>query len=120
MYDAILAQLLEALEALQAGDFDHAASVWRAVASRLVALMDDEDRSVTPRIAAVHLRDAHAILQEHRFLRRRLTELDEAVARRTLRLEEARSFRDEVRAHAHHEDEILRNMPGGSEPPPPG
>jgi hypothetical protein len=106
--DAAIATLLGALEA---DDLGVVASTWPAFARDVVAHMDDEEQRVTPRIAAVRPREALAILQEHRFLRGRLRELGDALARRALRLEDARSFRDELRAHARHEEKILQRMP---------
>jgi hypothetical protein len=110
--DLALAKLLKALEA---NDLAVVASGWPGFESSLTAHMDDEERRVTPRIAAVRLREALAILQEHRFLRGRLRDLGEAIARRAVRLEDARSFRDELRAHARHEDEILVRMPDAND-----
>jgi hypothetical protein len=112
--DAAFAQLLQVLEA---GDREVAASAWGAFERRLTAHMDDEERRVSPRIAAIRLREALAILQEHRFLRGRLRELGHAIARGTVRLDDARSFRDELRAHARHEEDILRRMPEAADTP---
>ena len=84
--------------------------LWREFEACLRAHMEDEEQRVTPKLAALRLREALAILQEHRYLRGRLKELGEALARGDLRLENARSFRDELRAHARHEDETLRGL----------
>jgi hypothetical protein len=84
--------------------------LWREFEVCLKAHMDDEEQRVTPRIAAIRLREAMAILQEHRYLRARLKEIGEAIARGDLRPENARSFRDELRAHARHEEAILRRL----------
>jgi hypothetical protein len=48
-------------------------------------------------------------------LRDRLRELGTAVAHGTARLEDARSFRDELRAHARHEDAILKRIPAAAD-----
>jgi hypothetical protein len=105
--DDMLAQLLMALEKAD----PHVLARWREFELCLTAHMDDEEQRVTPRLAAIRLREALAILQEHRYLRSRLKEIGEAIARGNLRLEIARSFRDELRAHASHEDAILRRLP---------
>jgi hypothetical protein len=99
------------LGALDAADRD-LPLLWREFEACLTAHMDDEERRVTPKIAAIRLREAMAILQEHRYLRARLKEMGEAIARGTLRPENARSFRDELRAHARHEDAILERLMG--------
>jgi len=112
--DAALAQLLTALEAER---HDLVASAWKTLEGSMVAHMDYEEQNVTPKIAAIRLREALSLLQEHRFLRGRLRELGERIARGTLLLSDARSFRDELRAHARHEEEILRRMPQAGDPP---
>ena len=106
--DATFALLLAALEVAKS---DALALAWRKLEDSLVVHMNDEEQRITPRIAAIQLREALAILQEHRFLRGRLRELGEAIERGTVRLEDARSFRDELRAHARHEAEILKGLP---------
>ncbi len=78
--------------------------------------MDDEEQGVTPKLAAIDLRESLAILQEHRYLRGRLKEIGDSLRRGDLRLENARSLRDELRAHARHEDAILRRLCGENEP----
>ncbi len=98
------------LRALQGGDLEGVADCWRLFESNLVAHMDYEEQRVTPRIAAISLREALAILQEHRFLRGRLREIGEAIGRGTVRFDDARSFRDELRAHARHEDAIFKRV----------
>jgi hypothetical protein len=109
--------LARLLEALSRADLD-VRSRWRDLEACLIAHMDDEEQRVTPRLAAIRLREAMAILQEHRYLRRRMTELGEAVERGDLRLENAQCFRDELRAHARHEDAILLRLSNeGSDPP---
>jgi hypothetical protein len=109
----MLARLLGALNAAD----PNALVLWREFEVCLTAHMDDEERRVTPKLAAIRLREAMAILQEHRYLRARLKEMGEAIARGTLRPENARSFCDEVRAHARHEDAILERLMGDRDDP---
>ncbi|HLK39884.1 MAG TPA: hemerythrin domain-containing protein [Polyangiaceae bacterium] len=106
--DAAFAVLLVALEIWNR---DAVASAWKDLESGLVAHMADEEQRLTPRIAAIQLREALAILQEHRFLRGRLRELREATERGVARIEDVRSFRDELRAHARHEAQIVKALP---------
>jgi hypothetical protein len=109
--------LARLLDALSRADPD-VRSRWRELEAGLIAHMDDEEQRVTPRLAAIRLREAMAILQEHRYLRRRMTELGEAIERGDLRLENAQCFRDELRAHARHEDAILHRLSSeGGDPP---
>jgi hypothetical protein len=111
------------LAVLEASDFGRIGRLWREFALILEGHMDDEEQRVTPRLAAIHLRDALAILQEHRHLRLRLKEIGdsiaqhaigESIARRRMRIESARSFRDELRAHAQHEAAIVRGLQDAS------
>ncbi len=99
------------LLALESANLD-ALSRWREFEECLKAHMDDEEQRMTPRLAAIRLREALAILQEHRYLRSRLKEIGEAIVRGDLRLENARSFRDEIRAQARHEEAILLRLAG--------
>jgi hypothetical protein len=109
----VFARLLRALESTD----PEVLSLWREFEVCLIAHMDDEEQRVTPKLAAIRLRDALAILQEHRYLRTRMKEIGEAIERGELRLENARSFRDELRAHARHEDAILRRIAGQGDDP---
>ena len=111
--DDMFARLLVALEKAQ----PDVRSLWNEFELALVAHMDDEEQRVTPRLAAIRLREALAILQEHRYLRSRLREIGGALARGDLRIENLRSFRDELRAHARHEDAILRRLAGEPDDP---
>jgi hypothetical protein len=104
--DDMFAQLLASLES---ADPD-VLSRWQEFELSVTAHMEDEEQRLTPRLAAIRLREALAILQEHRYLRSRLKEIGEALARGDLRVENVRSFGDELRAHARHEDAILRRL----------
>lgn len=112
MLDAMFARFLIAVER---ADPD-LLRMWREFESCLNAHMDDEEQGVTPKLAAIDLRESLAILQEHRYLRGRLKEIGDSLRRGDLRLENARSLRDELRAHARHEDAILRRLCGENEP----
>jgi hypothetical protein len=60
-----------------------------------------------PRLSSSRPRDARAILEEHRHIRSRLVEFGFKVDLHIVRLETARGFVEELRAHARHEDEVL-------------
>ena len=109
--EAIDATFVALLRALEVQELDVVARAWKELEVILVTHLDDEEERVTPRIAAIHLRQALAILQERRFLRGRLRELGEAIEGGRARLADARSFRDELRAHARHEEDILSALP---------
>jgi hypothetical protein len=111
--DDMFARLLKALGSTDSDVL----SLWREFEACLNAHMDDEEQRVTPKLAAIGLREAMAILQEHRYLRARLKEMGEAIMRGNLRLENARSLRDELRAHARHEDAILQRLTGEGDDP---
>ncbi|HLK36297.1 MAG TPA: hemerythrin domain-containing protein [Polyangiaceae bacterium] len=109
--EAIDATFVLLLRALEGQDLGAVACAWKELEAILVTHLDDEEQRVTPRIAAIQLRQALAILQEHRFLRGRLRELGKAIDGGRPCLVDARSFRDELRAHARHEADILRALP---------
>jgi hypothetical protein len=115
--EALNATFAPLLTALETDEHDLVASAWKKFESSLAAHLDYEEQMVTPRIAAVRLREALAILQEHRFLRGRLRDLGDAIARGAVRLADVRSFGDELRAHARHEEELLKRLPDESSPP---
>ena len=105
--------------ALEASDLGLITSLWGDFDINLRARMDEEERRITPKLAAIRLRDALAILQERRHLRLRLKEIGasigqremgESTARGRMRLESASSFRDELVPHARHEAAILRAL----------
>jgi hypothetical protein len=98
------------LAAIDTGPSHLVSRLWREFEVALTAHMDDEEQRVTPKLAAIRLRDALAILQEHRYLRARLNEIGAAVTAGSVRAADARSLRDELRAHAHHEENIFQRL----------
>ncbi len=95
------------LDAFEANDREGVAQLWTEFDDRLAQHLDAEERFIIPYLFASRPRDARAILEEHRHIRSRLVELGCGVDLHTLRLEAARGFIDELRAHARHEEDVL-------------
>jgi len=81
--------------------------LWTAFEDRITRHLEAEERFMIPQLFSSHPRDARAILEEHRHIRTRLTELGCRVDLHTARFETARGFIDDLRAHARHEDDVL-------------
>lgn len=95
------------LDAFEANDREGVAQLWNEFDDRLAKHLEAEERFVIPQLFAARPRDARAILEEHRHIRSRLVELGCAVDLHTVRLDAARGFVDELRAHARHEEDVL-------------
>ena len=95
------------LDAVEANDREGIAELWPMFDERITKHLDTEERFILPFLFTSRPRDARAILEEHRHIRSRMVELGCCVDLHTLRLEIARGFIDELRAHAHHEDQAL-------------
>ncbi len=95
------------LAACEANDREALGPLWTEFEVGLLAHLDAEDAHLLPALFAAAPQDARVIVQEHRHIRSRLAELGVAVDLHTLRLETARLFIDELRAHARTEDRLL-------------
>jgi hemerythrin-like domain-containing protein len=95
------------LDAFEANDREGIAQLWHEFDDRLAKHLETEERFMIPQLFASRPRDARAILEEHRHIRSRLVELGRGVELHTVRLETARGFIDELRAHACHEEAAL-------------
>jgi hemerythrin-like domain-containing protein len=95
------------IEAFAAGDEPEIERLWTLFESRLSAHIDLEDRYLLPALQRRSPRAARTIGQEHRHIRARIAELGLGVDLRTVRLETARAFIEELRAHARSEDRLL-------------
>jgi hemerythrin-like domain-containing protein len=95
------------LDAFEANDGESVARLWNEFDDRLAKHLEAEERFVIPQLFAARPRDARAILEEHRHIRSRLVELGCGVELHTVRLDAARGFIDELRAHARHEEDVL-------------
>ena len=102
--EALFTRLLAAFEA---DDREAIAGRWSEFDDRLSKHLEAEERFMIPRLSSSRPRDARAILEEHRHIRSRLVEFGFKVDLHIVRLETARGFVEELRAHARHEDEVL-------------
>lgn len=99
--------LEQVLAAFEANDRDGVATSWAKFDTELLAHLDVEERFLIPALFRVNERAARTILEEHRHIRTRLTELGAGVDLHIVRLPAARAFIEELRAHARHEDSLL-------------
>jgi hypothetical protein len=95
------------LDAFEANDREGIAQLWNEFDNRLARHLETEERFMIPPLFAFRPRDARAILEEHRHIRSRLVELGCGVDLHTVRVETARGFIEELRAHARHEEDVL-------------
>jgi hypothetical protein len=102
--DAMLTQVVVALEAL---DHERAAREWTEFGKVFAAHVDAEDRYLISPLSVVRPRDARALLHEHRHIRARARELDDAIKVGALRPETLSGFIDELSAHVRHETTVL-------------
>lgn len=102
--ETLLEQLLSAFEA---NDREDMSRLWNDFESGLLAHLEAEETYLIPALERVAESEAHALLQEHERIRKRLTELGVSLDLHTLRFETARVFVDELRAHAATEDRLL-------------
>ncbi len=95
------------LAAVEANDRDDMACLWTEFESDLLAHMETEEAHLIPDLHRASETSARVLTQEHRHIRSRLTELGLALDLHALRLDTARAFIDELRAHARSEDRLL-------------
>lgn len=95
------------LTAFERNDRSAVATAWTEFDARLLAHLEAEERYLIPALSRVNERAARAIIEEHKHLRGRLTELGAGVDLHIVRLDMARQFIEDLRAHARHEDRIL-------------
>jgi hemerythrin superfamily protein len=103
-----LESLLQAvLEAFEANDRERVAATWSEFDKTLLAHMNVEEKYLVPLLLKTKQRAAFAILREHGMIRDRLLELGAGVDLHIVKLDMVRTFIDELRAHARHEDRVL-------------
>ncbi len=95
------------LTTLAANDHPKASEVWKGLETGLVIHMEAEEARLIPALLVARERDTRVLVQEHRHLRARLTDLGSGFALRSLRQNSLRDFIDEMRAHARTEDRLL-------------
>jgi hypothetical protein len=101
------ARLGHLLTALAANDHSKASEVWKGLESGLVIHIEAEEARLIPALLVARERDTRVLVQEHRHIRARLTELGSGFASGSLRRNSLRDFIDEMRAHATTEDRLL-------------
>lgn len=100
--------LLEVLlAALAASDHPAAAQVWKRFESRLTAHLGAEETRLIPALLLARERDTRVLVQEHRHIRARLTDIGRGLAVGIMRPSTLRDLTDELRAHAKTEDRLL-------------
>ena len=80
---------------------------WSELDSRLATHLEAEERYMIPALRRWREREARAIVEEHKHIRRRMAELGQAIDLHTVRHETVCTFIDELRAHAQAEDKVL-------------
>jgi hypothetical protein len=93
--------------AFAANDGAETSGLWLEFDSGLLTHLEAEETFLIPELFAVHERSAPVLVQEHRHIRARLTDLGSGVGSHSVRLDSLRSFVDELRAHAQTEDRLL-------------
>jgi hemerythrin-like domain-containing protein len=106
-HDELEAGFARLLVAFETNDRDAVAKLWNDLDERLVRHLEAEERLLIPQLFLSSPREARTILEEHRHIRSRLIELGCGVDLHVIRVEAARGFVEELRAHSRHEDEAL-------------
>ena len=102
------ARLEHLLTALAANDHPKASEVWQGLESGLVIHIEAEEARLIPALLVARERDTRVLVQEHRHIRARLSDLGSGFASGSLRQKNSlRDFIDEMRAHARTEDRLL-------------
>lgn len=95
------------LAAFGANDRECIQSLWGEFDTLLTAHLEAEEKFMIPALARTNERAASALYAEHEHIRARLLEIGTGIDLHIIRFEAARAFIDELRAHSHHEDEVL-------------
>lgn len=93
--------------AMEAQDFVAVLENWRELVTRIRMHFETEEKFLIPVLLDASLVHTRTIIQEHRHIRDRIDELEEAFESGTARLEAMRVFVGELRAHLMHEDSVL-------------
>ena len=102
--DAVFVRLLDAFAADDRLAIDE---LWTEFETGILRHMEEEEAHLIPILLRTRERDARAFMLEHKHIRNRLAELGTSLELHTVRLDVARAFIDELRAHAAHEDATL-------------
>jgi len=106
-HERIERELDRLIAAFQIEDQAQMQTLWTTFEARLLAHLETEERHLVPALLGRHERDARAIIEEHKLIRRRVAELGTAIDLHLARLDVLRSFIDELHAHARTEDKLL-------------
>jgi hemerythrin len=106
-HDRLEALFDRLLAAFEVNDREEMGRLWTEFESGLLAHMQMEETYLIPALQRVTPMNARILIQEHRHIRTRLTELGVALDLHSLRLDTARAFVDELRGHAKSEDRLL-------------
>ena len=101
------------LAAWIANDHPNASRVWKGLEIALAAHLGAEETFLFPALLVARERDTRVLVQEHRHIRARLTDLGRGLALGTMRPSTLRDFVDEMRAHAKTEDRLLYQWADG-------
>jgi hemerythrin superfamily protein len=99
--------LEEVLEAFRVDDRSGLSTLWTRFERQLLSHLTLEERELIPALMHVNRAAAQGLLNEHAHIRGRLAELGAGVDLHIVRLDGAREFIEELRAHARHEDDLL-------------
>ncbi len=102
--EALLERLLAAFVA---NDNMQMSSLWTELERGLLAHMETEEAQLLGRLEGPSPAVAEALLADHQRIRQQLAELGVAIDLHAIRLETARSFFDDLRAHSDREEQVL-------------
>jgi hypothetical protein len=80
-------------------------ALWIEFDARARAHLGAEERHLLPALLRWRRRDARAIVEEHKLIRRRLDELATAIRDRVVKVNDLRRFLDELSAHGRMENQ---------------
>ena len=98
------------IAAFEADDREDIAAIWTELDTGVLTHFEQEEKYLFPVLQQTSPRDVRALLQEHRHLRNRLMELAAGIDLHMVRLQVARDFIEEIRAHTRNEDRLLYPM----------
>lgn len=99
-----LAQLVAELEV---ADVATKQALWARFADHAKAHLDAEDDHLLPALLRWNKHVARAFVEEHKLIRRRLTEIGSRLGTAKVRVKDLERFLDELRAHARAEERCL-------------
>lgn len=103
--EALLEQLQAAFEANDREDIQR---LWGEFESSLLVHLEAEEHFLVPSLLRLRAREARTILAEHKHIRARLTELGAGIELHIVRLDAARTFIEDLRAHARREEALYQ------------